>query len=514
MAGNRKDIMEIKQIIMLKLKGWSNRKVAAELSISRNTVNEYVRFFKDQNLDYQSLSTYNEGQLYSLFPNDSEIEKQRYEVLCQYFSYFSKELKKPGCTLYTLWEEYSEKHADGYKRSQFSIHFNKWRLKVKGSCKLDHKVGEKVFIDYTGKKLCYVDRNTGELIEVEVFVAILPSSQYTFVTATCSQNKADFIEAVNSSLHFFGGAPLAIVSDNLKSAVTKTHKYAPKINRTFKDLGLHYNCVIDPTRPYSPQDKALVEGAVKLVYQRIFYPLSKHTFFSLEDLNDEIALLVKTYNDYQFSQSTSTRKEEFISLERQYLQALPAHRYQIKEYRTAKVHKTGYIYLSEDKHYYSVPFRYIGKQTEVHYTTSMVEVYYKKERVASHKRDYRSSKYSTIKDHLSSTHRAYSEWSLSYFQVRAECIGEQTKQYITELIEDKPYPEVAYKQALGILSLKKNYGNERLENACLRAGHHDHRGYHIIENILKKGLDKLPMEVDEKGQIHIPLHKNVRGNYK
>jgi len=103
----------------------------------------------------------------------------------------------------------------------------------------------------------------------------------------------------------------------LKSAVTKTHKYAPTINRTFKDLGLHYNCVIDPTRPYSPQDKALVEGAVKLVYQRIFYLLSKHTFFSLEALNNEMAVLLETYNNYQFSQSTNTRNKEFSALEKQ-----------------------------------------------------------------------------------------------------------------------------------------------------------------------------------------------------
>lgn len=514
MAGNRKDIMEIKQIIAFKLKGWSNRKIATELCVSRNTVNEHVRFFDGQHMDYQTLCTYSDAQLWELFPNGSEVEKERYDVLCQYFTYFNKELKKPGCTLLTLWEEYIEKHADGYKRSQFSVHFNKWREKFNGSCKLEHKVGEKVFIDYTGKKPSYIDRETGEIIEVEVFVATLPSSQYTFVTATRSQNKADFIAAVNDCLHFLGGAPLAIVSDNLKSAVTKAHKYAPKINRTFKDLGLHYNCVIDPTRPYSPQDKALVEGAVKLVYQRILYPLSKHTFFSLEALNNEIALLLKAYNNYKFSQSTSTREREFSSLEKQYLQQLPPDRYEIKEYKTAKVHKTGYIYLNEDKHYYSVPYRYIGKQMELHYTTKMIEVYYKKERIASHPRDYRSGKYSTIKDHLSSTHRAYSEWNLHYFQTRAARVGGHTKEYITGLIADKPYPEVAYKQALGILSLRKNYGDERLENACLRGGHHDQRGYHIIENILKKGLDKLPIEVDQEGQIHIPLHKNVRGNYK
>ncbi len=131
MAGNRKDIMEIKQIIAFKLKGWSNRKIATELSISRNTVNEYVRFFDGQKLDYQTLSTYDEAQLWDLFPNDSEVEKKRYEVLCQYFSYFDQELKKPGCTLLTLWEEYIEKHADGYKRSQFSVHFNKWRQNSK-----------------------------------------------------------------------------------------------------------------------------------------------------------------------------------------------------------------------------------------------------------------------------------------------------------------------------------------------------------------------------------------------
>jgi len=463
MAGNRKDIMEIKQIIAFKLKGWSNRKIATELSISRNTVNEYVRFFDGQKLDYQTLSTYDEAQLWDLFPNDSEVEKKRYEVLCQYFSYFDQELKKPGCTLLTLWEEYIEKHADGYKRSQFSVHFNKWRQKFKGSCKLDHKVGEKVFIDYTGKKPSYINRDTGEIIEVEVFVATLPSSQYTFVTATRTQNKSDFIAAVNDCLHFFGGVPLAIVSDNLKSAVTKTHKYAPTINRTFKDLGLHYNCVIDPARPYSPQDKALVEGAVKLVYQRVFYPLSKHTFFSLAALNNEIALLLETYNNYQFSQSSTTRREEFSALEKQYLQKLPADRYEIKEYKTAKVHKTGYVYLNEDKHYYSVPYRYISKQMELHYTSKMIEVYYKKERIASHPRDYRSGKYSTIKDHLSSTHRAYSEWNLAYFQTRAERVGEQTKQYITELIEDKPYPEVAYKQALGILSLRKTTGMNALK---------------------------------------------------
>jgi len=514
MAGNRTELMDIKQIIALKLKGVSNRKIGAQLSISRNTINHYTKFFEEQNLSYQEISTYSELQLLSLFPCESEVDTTRYQELSPYFPYFNDELKKPGCTLNTLWKEYLEKQPSGYRLSQFKAHFNKYRKKINGSCKLDHKVGQQVYIDFTGKRLEYIDKSSGEIIKVEVYVAILPASQYTFVVAVPSQKKEDFIAATNQCLAFFGGVPQALVSDNLKSAVTKTHKYAPKINRTFKDFALHHNCVVDPTRPYSPQDKALVEGAVKLVYQRIFYPLSKHTFFSLKDINDELSKLLELYNNYQFSQRKTTRKEEFHSLERAFLQELPTQPYQNKEFRSAKVQKTGHVFISEDKHYYSVPYSYISKQTEVHYTADFVEVFYKNERIASHKRDYRSGKYSTNKDHLSSSHKAYSEWSLEFFQGKSERFGEHTKQYITELIEGKSYPEIAYKQTMGILSFHKTYGYQRVEDACLRAGFHEQRHFHIIENILKNSLDKTPIEVDEKGKVHIPQHQNLRGNFK
>jgi len=111
------------------------------------------------------------------------------------------------------------------------------------------------------------DKLTGEVIEVEVFVGILPCSHYTFVEASPSQKREDFIGSMNRCLRYFGGVPKAIIPDNLKSAVTKSSKYEPVLNKTFKDFALHYGSVINPARSYSPQDKALVEGAVKLVYQ-------------------------------------------------------------------------------------------------------------------------------------------------------------------------------------------------------------------------------------------------------
>lgn len=170
------------------------------------------------------------------------------------------------------------------------------------------------------------------MIEVEIFVAILPASQYTFVTAVRSQGREDFISAMAACLSFYGGVPEAIISDNLKAAVSRSCKYQPQINKTLKDFALHYSCVIDPARAYRPQDKALVEGAVKLVYQRIFYPLSHHRFFSLAELNAQIALLLETYNQYRFQHLPYSRKELFLEVEKSLLSALPATAYTIRHY--------------------------------------------------------------------------------------------------------------------------------------------------------------------------------------
>ena len=511
MAGNRINIMNLRQLIILKTQGVSNRKAAELLHISRNTVNDYIRIFNANNLSFEQLLELDTTSLESLFPINSEIDAKRYKELSKYFNYFEKELKKPGCTLEILWREYIEKHPDGYKHSQFHHHYLQWLQTVKGSCKLTHKAGEKVFIDFTGKKLSYIDKSTGEIIEVNVFVAILPCSQYTYVKAVPTQSKEDLIIAMKECLEYFEGVPQAIVSDNLKAVVTKAHKYQPIINQTLTDFSLHYKCTIDPTRIYSPQDKALVEGAVKLVYQRIFYPLNKHSFFSLHELNVEILNLLKNYNNQLFSRFNSSRTKEYLSLEKEYLQTLPQNAYTIKYFKRLKVQKMGYIYLSDDKHYYSVPYQYIQKEVEISYDQNNIEIFYNNTRITFHKRDYTQGKYTTNSEHLSSTHRAYSEWSLEFFQSKAVNIGEHTKEYITRLISQYSYPEIGYKQALGITLLPKQYSLERVEKACKRGLLHSKCSYYTIEKILKNKLDDQTLDLTQNIS-HIQYHENIRGS--
>ena len=139
--------------------------------------------------------------------------------------------------------------------------------------RIEHKYADKLFVDYSGKKLSIVDTATGKTQQVEVFIAILGGSQYSYIEASESQQLDDFLASMTNSLVYFGGVPRAIVPDNLKSAVTKPSKYEPVINRNFQAFALHYQTTILPTRSYKPQDKALVENMVKIVYQEIFFPL-------------------------------------------------------------------------------------------------------------------------------------------------------------------------------------------------------------------------------------------------
>jgi predicted transcriptional regulator len=231
MAGKRIEIMDLKQLINLKKQGVSNRKAALLLHISRNTVNQYISLLVGLNCTYDELLALDENTLKERFTAQSEVAQDRYEQLATCFDYFFTELKKPGCTLLTLWHWYKQKYVNGYAYTQFTYHYNQWAKPKHGSGKLDHKAGEKVFVDYTGKKLHVVDKATGEQREAEVFVGILPCSQYVFAEATESQKREDFIGSMRRCLEYFGGVPQAIVSDNLKSAVSKSCRYEPVIIR-------------------------------------------------------------------------------------------------------------------------------------------------------------------------------------------------------------------------------------------------------------------------------------------
>jgi transposase len=509
MAGQRIDIMDIRLLIQLKIKGWSNRKIAQYMDVSRNTVNSYIQVFSHRAEDLAELLELSDAQLLGFFPQvDRNTDAQRYRYLSSQFEYYRTELTKTGSTLQSLWHEYQQKCPDGYRYTQFVHHYRRWNKKSRSCGILVHRAGAELFIDFAGKKLSYTDMESGKQVPVEVFVAILPCSQLTYVRATPSQQRDDLVECLVGCLNQLGGVPQAIVSDNLKSVVSKGHKYAPVINKTLKDVALHYNCVVNPTRPYHAQDKALVENAVNLVYQRIYYPLSKHTYFSLASVNQAIEDLMIVYNDYQFQNRPTTRMQEFVHLEQAALQPLPSTPYQIRYYKRAKVQKISHVYVGADRNYYSVPHRFVGQQVEVQYNATVVEVFFNAERIAHHRRSYRPGHYTTVADHMPSNHQAYTSWNPQWFEKQAACIGPHTANYISRLMGQYAYPEIGYKQAQGILHMAKQAGHERIERACERANTYHKASYRIVENIIKHRLDAADVSSIHQ---HIPEHSNIRG---
>jgi transposase len=505
------DPMDLKQIITLHIGGISNREIGELLGISRNTVNNYMQLFKAGEYTFDELLKMDNHRLKELFTFHTTINNNRYDELMGYFDKVNQARNHPGFTFQFHYHEYRLQVKNPYSYTQFLEHYKRKYAKIKGSMKLEHEAGKEVYIDFAGKKLEIIDKDTGEIIPVEVFVALLPNSQYTYVEACFSQKREDMIHCMGNALSYYGGVPKAIVSDNLKSAVTRASKHEPEINRTFKDFAHHYGCVINPTRSYSPQDKALVENAVNLVYQRIYYPLRDFTFFSLVDLNREILKLLGPYNDLLFQRKQNSRRELFQSVERSYLKPLPPTQYLMKDYCRAKVQKIGYVYFSPDKSYYSVPYRYIGKSTMIHYTRSTVEVYFYHERIAFHKRNPAMGIYNTNKEHLSSSHKAYTEWSPDYFKNKAAKHGNHVVELISKLMIESDYPETAYKRAMGIIQLHRTYGSNRLDKACERALFAGTSSYKRISNILKNNQDQTPLPDKQLSLPHIPSHENLRG---
>ena len=506
----------IREIIKLKNQDVSHSRISQITSKSRTTILKYVEKIEHSALPLEDLLQLSDSELVELFEVDADLiynstlRAKIRKTLYDFFPYVDKELKRVGVSRHLLWLEYKELNSDGVMYSQFCDHYCQWNKKSEGYMPIEHKAGDKLFIDYAGKKLYITSPDTGEVVPVEVFIGTLGASQYTYVEATFTQRIPDFISSVQNCLEYIGGVPQCIVPDNLKSAVTKANKYEPFISEQFASFSVHYNTAIIPARPRKPKDKPLVEGAVNIVYTRIYAMLRNKVFFTIEALNSAIRELLLTYNRAQFQKRKISREALFLEIEKDTLQALPTNRYELNEYRVATVQKNCHVYNPLDKNYYSVPYNYIGKKVKLILTQSIVEIYYERNRLATHTRSHKPYAYITQKEHLPVNHRYKSEWTPEYFLSWAESIGEPVRACIENILQKKQHPEQGYKSCLGILTFAKKVGKERLIAACLRAFSYQAISYTHIKNILDKGLDK---QLDLPNLFSLPIieHENIRG---
>jgi transposase len=505
---------KIREIIRLdEQAGLSRRQIAQATGVSRPIVSQTIGKARVHGLNHEAVRQMNDSKLAELFTEPKKTMSKA-DLLARNFPSFARELKKPGVTLQLLWEEYRRENPSGLHYTQFCFHYQKWREKARISMHNEHKPGDKMFIDYTGRKMEITSVETGEQTQCEVFVAILPCSQYTYAEAALSQNQESFMRSTENALRYFGGVVSAIVPDNLKSGVIKADIYEPDLNPLFADFAEYYRCAILPARAGKPKDKAHVENAVKIIYTRVFAPLRHTVFHTLEDLNRAIREKLEEHNNLLFQKMEISRKALFIEVERGHLKPLPFYRYPLKHFQNNSTVAFNYhVELKEDKHYYSVPYLLRGKKVNFIYDERNVAIYHDNVRIYQHRRNRQNYRYTTIREHMPPQHRFKDNWNPDKLKWWASNVGEDTLRAVSLILEVKPYPEQAYKSILGVLNLATKHGHTALNLACRKACNMERVNYHFIKEQAEYIRDQYEKENESK-QLSLlpPDHENIRGN--
>ena len=501
----------IKQLLQLQKDGVGIREMARRVGISRNSVRKYLSLLSsdlpadDEEPDNRMLAE-------KAYNNDSIAhDTQRLQEVIAHFQYAQGEMGRTGVTRQLLWKEYICKHPDGYAYSQYCYHLSQFLKNRDLSMHLEYQAADMIMIDFAGKKQYYVDAETGEQVDCEVFVAVLPFSGLIFCHAVHTQQTADFTQCVNTMLRFYGGAPSTILCDNLKTAVTRPSRYEPIFTDVCHQLSEHYSTTFSATRPYSPRDKAMVEGAVKIAYSHVYAPLRNQVFASLETLNTAMQEQLLILNNKPYKNTPYSRWYYFEQQEQSLLKALPSEPFTAKKVVTLTVQRNYHVQLTEDHHYYSVPYQYAGKKVRVLYDHRVLEVYLDHQRIALHARRTHQKAYTTQPDHMPPHHQHMHQvrgWTKDDLLSQATRIGPSVQRAAALMLQNSIYVEQNYKACFGMLMLHKKYGTGRLEGACARALTGSRVNYTMIKNILERGLDKLQLSAETSP---IPQHDNIRG---
>jgi len=519
MAGKPASMSRIKQVLQLSENGVSNRQIAKDLDINKETVNNYVRFFGNDSLSLKEVLKMEDPELEARFrAGNPAYTDYRHQTFLDELPEFKTSLAHKHVTRFLVWQDYIAKHPDGYRKSQFFHHLKQQLAAFTPTTVLSdtYVPGEKLYVDFAGDTLEYVNTETGEMIKVQVFVACLPYTDYAFALCIPSQRVEDFLYAISKCMEAMGGVPKILVTDNLKSAVIKADRYEPTLNKALEDMGNHYRFVTIPCRPYSPTHKGLVENQVKIIYRRVYAKLRNTTFYSLEDLNEAVSQKMLEHNQTRMQQRPFSREEQFFAVEKNALSPLPEQLFEMKLTCDLQVRNDGFVYLARDKHYYSVPFVHIGKRSHVIYTRTLVKIFVNNELVAAYER-HSGFGHTYKEEHLASNSNAILSRSPEYYQEKAEKHSPVFKQLVSDMFMDleqsQTPPEFKYKTCDYMLSISRKTPIADFEQACRIAIQNGSYSGKFLQNVISNlNVAKSQSESEKRINPQPTNHENMRGN--
>jgi transposase len=464
----------------------SQRKVHESLKVSRNTIADYISRAQlagigwplPDGLDDLAL----EQLLFPVVVSPAMLHKPEPD-----WSEIHLALKQKGATLQALHEEYLVQWPNGISYSSFCRQHRAFKKSLKSSLRQAHTAGEKVFVDYAGPTVPIRNMQTGESKQAQIFVGVLGASNYIYVEAVWNQQRENWIASHVRMFEHFGGVPVMVVCDNLKSAVIKASRTDPVIHPIYLDMAAHYGTAIFPARAYKPKDKAKAEGGVLIIERWILFRIRKHIFTSLNELNATIKALLIDVNNRPFKKLPGSRISAFKALDQPALQPLVSQPYEFREFR--KVRSGMDYHVEINNHYYSVPHALKRKELEAILTAGTIEILHRGQRVASHARSYELGKTTDVL-HMESAHRHFAAWDMEQDLDWALSVGANTHAFLQIVLSNAPHRDFSYRSATSIKSLSREYGDERLEAGCKRALEIGAIEVRNVRSILKSNLDR------------------------
>ncbi len=508
----------VRRLIIFLLRGLTIRAIAAELAIGIKTVVTYQKRVKESRKTHDELLAMDDVTLAAIMqPGAGKVKTDpRTEEFMKHVEYYLSELAQKRASRMILFEEYSKQYPDGYKYSKFCYLLSEASAVKNAVTHNEYKPGDKFMFDFAGKKMRYIIRETGEVKEVPVFIAVCPYSSFSYCEALENASMPQVVKALNGYLVYLDGVTASAKTDNMKQVVLKSCLYEPCFTETLEQWALHNGIALFTARVRKPRDKGPVEAQVRITYDQIYARLRNDVFYSLHELNAALRQQLDAFNHRPMQRGKYSRYQRFLDMEKPALKPLPANPYILRHRAERKISFNYHFKLEEDGHQYSVPFGYIGKKLVAVYDTQTVEIYDGLERILIYPRIHRAG-YTTVAEHMPSTHQAYQQqkgMDADYFLSVAEKIGPYTHQYINGVIKSRSYPEQAYDGCRGILRFaeKSTIGDQRLELACKRGLRIGNYSYRTISNILQNNQDKLELPENAIQPELFPIvHENLRG---
>lgn len=501
MAGRRTHVLDVREIVRRLKLGQSEREVAGELGTSRKTIQKYRKVaFEEGWLQQAELPSVGqiELKLAERRPNtadcgpESTVEPHREKVTRLY---------NAGVERMAIWQLLREQ--DKFTGSYAAVRRFVNRLPQpppEAFVRVETEPAEEAQVDfgYAGKMF---DPREQRLRKAWVFVMTLSWSRHQYAEIVFDQKVETWIALHIRAFEFFGGLPKRVRPDNLKAAIVRAVTHEQEAQRSYREFAEHYDFLISPCAPATPQHKGKVESGVRYVKRnalagRAFETPEQNVVHANEHLR-------RWSLEVAGQRMHGTIKEKPLvrfEVERLALQALPERRYEIAVWAKARLHPDCHVVF--DHAYYSAPHRLIGRQVLVRATPERVEIYYEHERLASHPRATRRGERVSNILHYPPTKLAGFMATPVRLREEAAAVGPKTSELIGRLLEEKPVDRLRAAQA--ILGLVKRYTPARVEAACRRALVFNQASYRCVKSILDKDLEDMPLPPEAVTEGPVP----------